>query len=593
MAAKKHMKLSNFGGVNRAISERDDMVFLKTCINFDSNVEQGKLVSRGGYASKVDLAAANIDRIFEYRDEEWGKDVLLVYDKNATTASRKIYVYTRTSGSGDSYAQQDSYDYGSVELGDRLGFLAYRGGVRIGTGTGANNKALVGKYYDRTGDNAMFNGNISFSGFFLHKQQWVQQADLMSGAVAVEYDSTRDKYYILTTAGLEIRDSDMKIVQILDDVQAYTSAAASLNTGGVALNGDNLIVCGKVPTSANSKIVVYDISAGYNAVYSVTYTSTDEVYRVATDGTNIFAAAYVSGAYIIQKYSMTLTGAATIYTAGGSDKFVTGLSADSTATTGYCYCAENNGQEIHKFLKDGTTVYDTTKIATTDDPYGVRWYSSNVYFIGDGDIKVTADTLGGAITSKKTGSYNYDLMFPAGVPYALGGHFMHKFDNVTDFGIDAVYPGIVELELTSPFVRSGISYTFFFGVSLIDIYGQETHLMRGVTSNSNNPFVTINIRADYGLYDEQGLTDVANSYDPAQKESVWNNLRRFKAARLYVAQADSQDASEPDNNYLFWKEIDFTDESWVEETANKHYSYTYNRATPLASTLSSVTYPGS
>lgn len=598
MAAKKYMKIGNFGGVNRAISERDNLVFLKSCINFDTNVEQGKLVSRAGYASKVDLAAANIDQIYEYRDEEWGKDVLLVYDKNATVGSRKLYLYTRTSGGGGTYAQQGTYDYGSVELGERLGFLTYRGGVRIGTGTGANNKALLGKYYNRTGDNAMFNGNISFSGWFLGKQQWVQEAHQLSGAGAIEYDSTRDKFYILTTRGLEIRDSNMRILRILDDVQAYTSAAATLAAGGVALSSDTLVVCGKVPGSLNSKIMVYNAADDYSTTASATYTSTDEVYRVATDGTNIFAAAFVSAAYIVQKYSMTLTGTATIYTASGSDKFVTGLSADSTATTGYCYCAENNGNEIHKFLKDGSTAYDTTKLATTDDPYGVRWYSSNVYFIGDGDIRVTADTLGGAITSKKTGEYANDLTLPGGVPYALGSFFMHKFDNTTDFDIEAVYPGICILRTSTPRDKSG-SNSYFYGISLVDTYGQETHLMTGVAAHEDFPTLYVDIRADYGLYDEQGLTDVANSYDPAQKESVWNNLRQFKSVKIYRAYNSSAQAAEPDTNYRFLVEIPFSDsgvtektafsEGWTEQTANKHYRYIYTDLVAEAD-ISSVTY---
>lgn len=588
MASKRHLKLNNFGGVNRAVSERDDTTFLKTCINFDTNTEAGKLVSRKGYTSKVDLAAANIDQIFEYRDEEWGKDVLLVYDKNATVGSRKIYVYTRTSGSGSSYAQQGSYDYGSVEFGDRLGFLAYRGGVRIGTGTGAANKALTGKYYDRTGDNAMFDGNIEFSGWFLHKQQWVQQADMFAGARAFEYDATRESFYILTTRGLEIRDSNLKIVRILEDVQAYQSAATTTATGGVALNGDTLVVCGKVPGSLNSKIMVYDIADNYSSSYSVTYTSTDEVYKVATDGTNIFAAAYVSSAYLIQRYTMALASATTIYTAGGSDKFVTGLSADSTATTGYCYCAENDGNDIHKFLKDGTTSYDTTKIATTTDAAGVKWYANNVYFIAGGDIKVTPDSLAGSITTKKTGTYNYDIILPAGVPYALESGLLHKFDNVTDFNTQAIYPGLCVVDNAGVLTKNS-SNSYFYGISLIDVYGQESHLMTGFAFHATSRSLYIDIRADIGLYDEQGLTDVSASYDPTEESSVWNNLRQFKAIRIYRAyNADAQQAN-PTSNYRFLGEVEFTDSRWVEITANKRYQFVFFDNIP-ESDISSVTF---
>ncbi len=73
MADKGYIKFRDFGGVNKGISERDDMVFLEDCTNFDSNVERGKLVTRKGQVAKVDLAAANLAQIFEYRDEDWEK----------------------------------------------------------------------------------------------------------------------------------------------------------------------------------------------------------------------------------------------------------------------------------------------------------------------------------------------------------------------------------------------------------------------------------------------------------------------------------------------------------------------------------------
>jgi len=165
-----------WGGINKAESQRGDLLFVEDSVNLDSNLEHGELVSRKGFTGILNVTTTNLNRCINYRDVEWDKDVLLTYNKDVTVANRRIWLYTKALGAGSTYTKQNEYAYGTIEMGD-VQFLQHHNTVRIGNGTGANNKALFAGYIDRTGDNGMFNNSdFDQSGFYLLKAQWVQQA---------------------------------------------------------------------------------------------------------------------------------------------------------------------------------------------------------------------------------------------------------------------------------------------------------------------------------------------------------------------------------------------------------------------------------
>lgn len=600
MASKRHLKLTNFGGVNRAVSERDDTTFLKTCVNFDTNVEAGKLVSRKGYASKVDLAAANIDQIFEYRDEEWGKDVLLVYDKNATVGSRKIYVYTRTSGSGSTYAQAGSYDYGSLEFGDRLGFLAYRGGVRIGTGTGATNKALTGKYYDRTGDNAMFDGNISFSGFFLHKQQWVQQPEQFSHLRDIIYDSTRERYYCFTNRGVEIRTTDWRIERILDDVRTYPqqeNSGSATPLGGLAMSGTSLYAGGiEFGTDNNFKVFRYNLANDYAVLNTADYTTKD-IYDICTNGTNVWVV-YLDTVAKLDELGMDLsnstvpahsfTPALAIYAITVMGNFVYAMDSAnnqivqldytssytavnySPSVTGNYWDIDNDGTDLYYLIDNITNsvVYKTTPAGT---------FSSST--------KTLMATISGDIAT----SLNLLGDIPAVFNFDLGQVLL--YDDKSTFALNNYLPGKISLALFNTDTTTGAANTFFYGVSLVFEDGQESHLnssLQIVDNDGDLRTFKVVVNADAVTYSGDESSPLS---DPAETNSIWNEFRGLKKIRIWRASSASV-SSEPTSNYLLLKEIEIDDARWDEHTSEKIYTYTINDPVGIGE-LSSVSFESS
>lgn len=603
---KRYKKLAGWQGVNRAISKRDSEIHLNTLINMDSNIVEGMLISRKGSEIKQSSGATpNIDKFIQFRDEQWQKDVLLVYDKDATAADRKIYVYTRTINTDNSFAPHTtaSYSYGSLRFGDRISFLVHRNGARIGTGTAAANKAMFAGYINRevgSDHDAMFNDAISFSDFFLLKQQWVQQTSLVDHCAQIIYDSTRDKYYLLTTLGLEIRDSDFYVERILSDVTASPvgiSAAVDHYVGGLALSTDYLYAIGKIPDSNDTKLIRYDLTNDLNILTSVTFDwsgSGERGHCVTTNGTNVYITWFDGTDGHIREYGMDLTGAANRATSAGNG-FLLGITYDST----YVYaCDRTNGTIIRMLIASPYTASTYTLAGLLD----IEHYNGNLYMIS---TTVTYELAAGdfGTPASHTAKYtdtdqtNESISFLSAIPWLGQRGRLINFDGVTNFNETGYVPTKVSLatDTAQPLSTSPTDYkgrTYFYAFSIIDIYGQESHLhqggsysFNGASGGSPGAKLTIMVNIDSENFAEM----TAPSTDPDEELSVWNEFRRMKKIRVYRAYNDEGNQPEPTTSYRFLSDIDINDPDWSEVAANVLYRITIEDKTTEAN-MSTVTY---
>jgi hypothetical protein len=598
MATKQYKRLSNFKGVNRAISERDTENYLHTLTNMDSNLEEGMLVSRAGSLKKQSSGSTpNIDKFVMYRDEEWAKDVLLVYDKNATAASRKIYAYTRTSETDDLFAPHStaSYAYGSLRFGDEIDFMVHRNSARIGTGTLATNKAMFMGYIDRrttSEHDAMFNDAIEFNDLFLLKQQWVQQESLLNYGTTFVYDSTREKYYIMTLRGLEVKDSNFYTERILSDITSYNEGGTRVS-GNVALTGNSLYAVGKVPGSNETKLILYDLSNDFEISASDSYDldATSETIRaVATDGTLVYTTRWLSsvpGESYIDEYQLNLSSSATRYTTAAGGRLL-GITTDGT----YVYACDTVDDEIVQMTV--APAYTTAKLSTAALPEHIVHYSGTLYFTRANVVYSTPAGVSfpGAITPEytDTNQANTGINFIGAVPYLTQRGRVVYFDNATDWNEDGYIPTKLALEQTSSNtdVVADMS-TFFYALSIIDIYGQESHLHRGCAVTSETDDVDNVLRISVNVDSENFAEMTSPSTDPAEELSVWNEFRRIKKIRIYRAYNEVEHSSEPTTDYTFLTDIDINDTSWTEVTANVLYTIKY-KDTTLQTDISTVTY---
>lgn len=582
MANKSYKMLRNFKGVNRAISKRDAIDYLQTCTNMDSNLEEGMLISRKGSEIKQSSGATpNIDKFVMYRDEQFGKDVLLVYDKDATEADRKIYVYTRTINTDNSFAPHttDSYAYGSLRFGDQLSFLVHRNGVRIGTGTAAANKAMFMGYIDRSAGSdhdAMFNDAIEFTDMFLLKQQWVQQENLLNGCKNIIYDSTRDLYYLLTYRGVEIRDTDFYIKKILDDVTSYDQDITT-NTllGGLALDGNVLYACGKVPGSTDTKIVGYDLTTDFVVLYSVSKSDPNYFRSIATDGNFVYASHQDGTDGYVAEYNMSLTSGTNRYT-GSGDRELNGLTIDAT----YVYVVDNTNNQLVRFLIASPYTSSTYPHGSGALPQiDIVHYNGNLYWSAGNILYLTTVATFGNSQNKYqllTGDGIRGVNFVGAIPYiSTDNQNIIYFDGVTNFNEAGYIP-------TKFYMAAGVSLaagtpdcTYFYAASLIDIDGQESHLMSGtaIPHTESSPEITVEVR--FNIDSENFAEMTSPSTDPDEELSIWNEFRRIKKVRIYRAYNSEPHASDPTTSYTFLREIDINDPTWSEESSNKIYTFEF------------------
>jgi hypothetical protein len=580
MADKKYTILKEFLGVDRSKSKRDSINHLQTLTNMDSNLEDGALISRLGSVVKQSSGSTpSIDKFVMFRDEEYAKDILLVYEQDATPANRSIYVYTRTAGTDNSFAPHATanYDYGSIRFGTQLSFLVHRNSVRIGTGTDADNRAMFMGYIDRRTDSthdAMFGDTIEFTDIFLLKQQWVQQESLMNKPMKIIYDSTREKYYVLTTKGLEIKDSDFYTEKILNDVTSWKKAGISVFLGGLALSGNNLYAIGKIPGSDDTKVIQYNLANDFTISNSVTYASGSNNYghHVTTNGTKVYVTATNSTNGYIYEYTTSLGGAVILYTGVGAPNLF-GITYDAT----YVYFIDYTNSLIRRVpIAGGAAVNHSTGIV----PLDIAHYSGNLYFCSATVVYSTA-VAGFPNADAKTAKFtdanqsNLSISFLSAIPYLsqLSGRFVY-FDNVTDWNVNGYVPTKLSMGWVSATTTTYANMaTFFYAFSIVDIYGQESHLHRACAITATKAAVDITAKISVNVHSENFAEMTSPSTDPAEELSVWNEFRRMKKIRVYRAYSDTADAAEPTTTYRFLKDIDINDFSWIQVTANALYTF--------------------
>jgi len=397
------IKQNIWHGINSSVSDRLNHNHLKTCINGDTNIVEGEVRLRRGYKIAVDDTTTDINKFIEYRDEENSKDVMLVLDKDSTVGSRKLWHYTKTAKATAQYIRSDGagppahsagITYGNVELGDSdfgVSYIMHRNHVKIGTGTGTNNKALDFGYWNR--ENFFNVDALDFSGYFITKQQWVQQCNLFSWVADVKYDTVNDKFYVLTLRGLEIRDGDLYLERILTDVVGYHSPvhADYIYTGGIAIDGDYLYVAGRDATSAtkDTLIVRYDISEGYakgSDTYSKTAVLDDYIHDIVHDGSKLYCTWHNGTDGFIREIPNPSTDLATGTEryGGGFGKALFGI----TEFGDFIYVVDPTNAELTKMDKDPgytATVYTSAGASSSDiaisgpDPFSDRYLMWTTY----------------------------------------------------------------------------------------------------------------------------------------------------------------------------------------------------------------------
>jgi hypothetical protein len=162
--------------------------------------------------------------------------------------------------------------------------------------------------------------------------------------------------------------------------------------------------------------------------------------------------------------------------------------------------------------------------------------------------------------------------------------------------VSKYYPGKISLTAEGQELRDNGTYnnltgdeSYFYAISIVDIWGQESHLMHGamcVDDATTRIFVKIWMNILSEDYEEQSAS-VASGITALN--SRWNDFRRIDKIRIYRAYSSTFLDKEPASNYRFLKEIDFDDSEWAQVTANGLYSLTFTDDT-TESDISTLSY---
>ena len=597
MAKKEYLKWEKFAGVNEGLDSLEGQDFLVSMQNFDSNVIDGQLVSRKGFSEALSGTIATPGNFICYRDEEWGKDVIIKHTNGA------FYVYTKTLGTDGVFAFYSLYSWGgSHPASGNPVFLLDRNIVRLGNGAAEDRKvAHTMGYIDRStaSGRAMFNDTVSFNDFFMKKQQWVRQGDLFGGVVGFDYDATKKKWYFLTNRGLEVRDERMHIETVLEGVIAWSRQVQ----GSIHFKSNDLYALGQMNTaSTNTKIIRYDIEDEYGTIAnSLEYTTAGHIaYGVCTDGTNVFVSIDENGTFVVRRYAMDLTSGTIIYTATGSDFWWGAITCDQTATTGYCYVGERNNNDVHRFKKDGTTVYnsDTLSAHASSAIQDLDFYNSRIYWVVfNGNVYSNAADMTGVITTEKTDAFTLPetdnritVDQASGDAYSSNpSGFITQYTSATDWTIEDSWGGhIVIKQLTNTGQIN--KPTRFYGYSIVDIYGQEHHLQSGMAFHeTDGTAVVLSIYVNTWLEKYAFPPGYGTGHDPTSQDSIWNEFRTISKIRIYRATNSTNNSANEATSYFFLTEIDINDLNWTELTTGRQYQI-YFRDETAASDISSITY---
>lgn len=607
-------EITRFNGYSKAISDREKKTVLRDLVNFDSNLVDGRLVLRNGYASVIDSPTGLLDKLIAYRDNKYSKDIILALDKDPTISSRKLWYYLKST-TDTNYVRQvaagppdysGGLTYGNIEMGDSdfgVTMFTHDNFVRIGTGNGVNNKALLAGYYDRTGDDAMFNNVKSFSGYYISKQQWVQQPDQFGDCAVIIYDDAKNKYYALTSQGLEIRDEDWHIERVIRDVVSWTDSFGVV-CGGMDLNGSDLYVVGKTAgaTANDTRIVRYDTANGYKQLgaSSVTASMNRLWMDCATDGSQVWIVEYVdsAGTEAVKVYELPVDLSSTTLRAtqsssgakpgysitaeasgsgskvwftyhlgsGGVNQVISMLKASPYTLAPFSPTVLNNTVVVHLLLeKDTTTLYYVTRAASS--PTSCSLYSASVLSPNSTTIrKVVSDFICNQISiTAPTSPYGVSMLFSDSLknaPFITNGSFFTT--------LVKMLPGKLHIKASNTGIATD---SYYYAASIVDIFGQEHHLMSPVKINSDgNADIEIYLNPESEQFEEQSASFSNNIL---ALNSVWNEFRRIKKIKVYRTKGTGLDV-EPDNRYRFLKEIDINDADWVEVTANELYKFSFH-----------------
>jgi len=160
------------------------------------------------------------------------------------------------------------------------------------------------------------------------------------------------------------------------------------------------------------------------------------------------------------------------------------------------------------------------------------------------------------------------------------------FDGITNFNVAGYIPTKIAIGSTSSVSTSD---TYFYALSVVDIYGQESHLHSGCTVQGSANNANVNLLISVNVNSENFAEMTSPSSDPDEELSVWNEFRRIKKIRVYRAYNEDSHAAEPTTSYNFLREIDINDSSWVEVTANSLYTFAFWDGTAQAE-ISTITY---
>lgn len=587
-------KIEKWRGINTHLSSRSNPEYLEDMNNLMVDDESGELVSRKGYEAKLDTKVTILDKFIIYQDEAWGKDVLVAFN-NVSAGSRNIWVYTRTIDTDNQFVKLGEYDYGSSTFSSAE-FLQTQNSLRIGTGTVSTDKALFASYLSQE----MFNNaDFTNSDFYLLKQQWVQQANQINYGGRIEWDASRERFYVLTTRGVEIKDSDFHTVRILEGVVTFYDQINLITTlesnqiGNCCFQGDTLYACGRRQDSDDYGILMWDISSDYKlSSTSITRTAAAGViHHICCDSSNVYECWQdKAGTGYITEYTTSLGGAANRATLNDC---IYGIALDST----YVFVIDKKNT-AEKLVRMHRTTHATTNYSHGKGSAGVvgQMHSDGTFLHwthGANYYTTTISTFANALAGSS--SYTGDNIFAVSLQNSL---YYFTYDSgiieerSTGILTTNIYPGKVNLQINSLFLsRPTSKETYFYGVSVVDHLGQESHLMYGGSHPEGIGAVglVVNFMAESEKYSELS----SPTQDPADNNSIWGMYRRIKKIKIYRAFAPANDAAYPTTNYTFLTEIDIDDARWVVNNPSGT-NYDYAEFTYLDNTaqsdISSVTY---
>jgi hypothetical protein len=281
------------------------------------------------------------------------------------------------------------------------------------------------------------------------------------------------------------------------------------------------------------RITEYDVNLGgatnrYAKVFA-------EFIGAATDGTNVFTVDEGTGEIVAML-------AASPYTA-------------SLFSHGITVSTQSGDIDV-----DGTDLYwcadDNIRKTDVSDPHGTGMTGTAIVHTADiGNINAVSVT--------------------NAVPYSSEYGKIVSLNNTTSWTKTGYVPGKVYLRLTTPVQPTATpDYTLFYGVSFVDIDGQFSHLMPGLsiaTNDANLPDFELILYAV-----AETFTLDSPSQDPATVNSIWGMYKRIKTVILWRAYAGTDDAQEPKTNYRFHSSYDIDSSDWVvNNVSGSNYDYAF------------------